>query len=276
MPKNVSIDLHVHSSFSDGSLSPDELAARATRNNVVALAITDHDTIAGNAEKISACAAHGLECVLGVEMSCQLDGNEAHILSLFAEPDSTVVERIGELSRSRYERMAAMLNRLGRLGIRLEMSDLPVTDDGVYGRPHLARAMVERGVVKSINEAFARYLYDDGPVHIAKTRFDVAEGAKIAKEMGGVSILAHPGVSGWLGDLDRFVELGLDGIEVYHPKHGGETIAKLLRYCRERGLLVSGGSDFHSPGDGPDIGSASVPVDLLEPMRELAAKRKGR
>ena len=276
MPRNLTIDLHVHSSYSDGRLSPDELAERAAKNNVTALAITDHDTLSGAADKADACLRHGVEYVAGVELSCELDGREAHILSLFADPDADAAGRIGELSACRSKRMAAMLDKLGRLGIHVNMADLPVAADGVYGRPHLARALVARGVVKSVNEAFARYLYDSGPVHIAKTRLGVGEGIDLAKQMGGVAVLAHPGVSGLLGDLDYFVEQGLDGVEVHHPKHGGETVAKLLRYCREKGLLASGGSDFHSPGDGPDIGSAMVPTDLLIPIRELAEKRKGR
>lgn len=276
MPRNASIDLHVHSTFSDGRLTPDELAARARERNVTALAVTDHDTMSGAEEKRDACRRHGIACVAGVELSCELRGREAHILSLFAEPDERVAEQIDKLSLSRFNRMGAMLDKLAGIGIRLSMEDLPVAADGVYGRPHLARALVERGVVKSVNEAFARYLYDTGPVHIAKTRLQAGEGIELAKSMGGVAVLAHPGVSGLIGDLDEFVELGLDAVEAYHPKHGGETVAGLLRYCRDRGLLVSGGSDFHSPGDGPDIGAAKVPEDVLVPLRELAEKRKER
>lgn len=274
MPRNKTIDLHVHSTFSDGRLSPGELVKLAARHNVVALAMTDHDTMAGSAEKIEACRQAGIECVIGVEMSCQLGGREVHILSLFADPDSPEKGRIVELSHSRRQRMAAMLDKLNARGIHINMEDLPVASDGVYGRPHLARALVEKGVVKNINEAFRRFLYDSGPVHIDKVRLDAAEGIALAKSLGGVAVLAHPGVSGLLGDLDTLVGMGLDGIEAYHPKHGGETIAKILRYCRERGLVVSGGSDFHSPGDGPDIGSVMVPCDVLEPLRELAAERK--
>jgi predicted metal-dependent phosphoesterase TrpH len=154
------------------------------------------------------------------------------------------------------------------------MDDLPVAADGVYGRPHLARALVEKGIVRTVNEAFARYLYDGGPVHIDKDRLTAAEGIAMAKELGGVSVLAHPGVSELIPCLDEFVAMGLDGVEVYYPKHGDETIARLLRFCRERNLLASGGSDFHSPGDGPEIGSTRTPVDLLEPIRRLAAERK--
>lgn len=274
MPKNASIDLHVHSTFSDGRLTPDELARRAAANSVRTLAITDHDTMTGSEEKRAACARYGVECVLGVELSCELGGREVHIISMFADPLAEAAKQLARLSSSRCDRMAAMLEKLADIGIRLSMADLPVADNGVYGRPHLARALVARGVVKSVNEAFARYLYDSGPVHIAKTRLTAEQGIALAKKMGGVSVLAHPGVSGLLRDLDELRSLGLDAIEVYHPKHGGETIASLLRYCRDAGLLVSGGSDFHSPGDGPDIGSARVPVELLEPLRELAAQRK--
>ena len=274
MPKNRTVDLHVHSTYSDGRLAPGDLAALAWKNNVSVLAITDHDTMSGSAEKAAACEKYGIECVQGVEISCQLNGSEAHILSLFADPDSPELARIDDLTVSRKRRMEQMLEKLARLGIRLTMDDLAVEADGVYGRPHLARALVAKGAVKSVNEAFKRYLYDSGPVHIEKTRFTVEEGIDLAKRLGGVSILAHPGVSGWLGNLDAFVRLGLDGVEVYHPKHRGETVATLLRYCKEKSLLASGGSDFHSPGDGPDVGSVKVPVDIIEPLRRLAAERK--
>lgn len=275
MAKNPSVDLHVHSHYSDGRFTPDELAARAVHNRVVAMAITDHDTLNGSAEKRDACRRCGIECIDGVELSCELNGREAHILSLFANPYSDEIKCIEEVSQFREKRMSLMLEKLSAFGIFIQMRELPVAADGVYGRPHLARALVKKGVVKSVNEAFARFLYDGGPVHIAKKRLPVAEGIDVAKRLGGVAIIAHPGVSGLLGDLDCLADMGLDGIEVYHPKHGGETIAKLLRFCRERDLLPSGGSDFHGPGDGADIGAARVPLDVLQPLRELAATRKG-
>ncbi len=275
MGRNISIDLHVHSTYSDGRLTPAELADLAVRHNVVALAVTDHDTLAGWREKTNACRDRNVEPVIGLEMSCELDGREAHILSLFADPEAACAERIGDLSASRLARMKAMLERFADMGIHIGMEDLPVAENGVYGRPHLARALVAKGIVKSVSEAFARYLYDSGPIHIAKTRLSAGGGIALAKEMGGVAVLAHPGVSGLIQEIDRLAALGLDGVEVYHPKHGGETIARLLRLCRDRGLLVSGGSDFHSPGDGPDLGAAMAPVDVLEPLRRLAAERKG-
>ncbi len=275
MARAPSIDLHVHSTYSDGLLTPDELARRAVRHNITAIAITDHDTMAGSGEKEEACRRHGLAFVPGVELSCERDGREVHILSLFADPKSPLVARIDDLSLSRRERMELMLERLLRLGLRVDMAELPVADDGVYGRPHLARALIAKGFVKTVNEAFAKYLYDDGPVHIAKRRLTVSGGVELAHALGGIAILAHPGVSGWAGDLDSFAAEGIDGVEVYHPKHGGETIAKLLRYCRERGLLPSGGSDFHGPADGAEVGSARVPVDLLAPLTDRAAERKG-
>ncbi len=273
MGKDI-IDLHVHSTYSDGKLTPAELAARARHHNVIALAITDHDSMAGSAEKLAACEAEGIECISGVELSCELDGDEAHILSLFADPASPEIAMLGSMQDSRETRMVSMLDKLSHMGIHIDMAELPVAKDGMYGRPHLARALVARGICKSVNEAFARFLYDGGPVHIAKSRLTAADGIAFAKRLGGISILAHPGISGLIPHLDKFVQLGLEGVEVYHPKHSGETIAKLLRYCRERNLLVSGGSDFHAPGDGAEIGSSKVPVDVLEPLRSAATSRK--
>lgn len=273
--RNASIDLHVHSVYSDGKLTPGELARRAAERNVVALAITDHDTMAGAEEKRSACAQAGIECVMGVEISCEHRGGEAHILSLFADPASQAVARIDEIGAARERRMELMLERLDKMGIHLEKDELEVGDGNIFGRPHLARALVAKRVVKSVNEAFARYLYDDGPVYIPKVRLTAAEGIDLAKRLGGVAVLAHPGVSGLVEYLDEFLDAGLEGVEAHHPKHGGETVAKILRFCREHGLAVSGGSDFHAPGDGPDIGAANAPVDLLEPLRRIAAGKGG-
>ena len=275
MARNPSIDLHVHSTYSDGRLTPDELAARARLNRVFALAITDHDSMSGAAEKRAACGRHGVECIDGVEISCEFDGREVHILSLFVNPDSEWVGRIGEISKFRQERMLRMLDKLTGLGIRMSLADLPRLPGGVYGRPHLARALVEKGVVKSVNEAFARYLYDGGPVYIPNRRLPVAEGIDLAKRLGGIAVIAHPGVSGHIRAIAALADMGLDGVEAYHPRHGGGVIAELIRFCMKRGLLISGGSDFHSPGDGSDIGSAKVPSDLLESLRLKAEERKG-
>ena len=271
MPKNASIDMHVHSTYSDGSFTPDAVARRAADHNVVALAITDHDTQKGTEEKRLACGRVGIECVVGVELSCEYDGSEAHIVSLFADPASPAAAKIEELGRARERRMELMLERLDGLGFHLEMSDLEVGDGNIFGRPHLARALVAKGLVQTVNEAFARYLYDNGPVYIPKVRLTAEEGINLAKSLGGVAVLAHPGVSGLAGKLDAFAEMGVQAIEAHHPKHGGETVAKILRFCREKGLAASGGSDFHSPGDTPEIGSANAPVDLLEPLRQRAA-----
>ena len=256
-------------------MTPAELAKRARHNNVAAIAITDHDTLAGAGEKARVCALEGLECIPGVEISCEYNGSEAHILSLFADPESKWTEQLTELTTAREKRMLAMVERLATIGIRLELSEIP-TNGGAMGRPHLARALVNKGVVKSVSEAFGRYLFDKGPVHIAKTRLTASEGIALAKRLGGVSILAHPGISGLAGDLDAFRGMELDGVEAHHPKHGGGTVASLLAYCRKNRLLPSGGSDFHSPGESFDIGSQRTPRELLEPIRELADNRKGR
>lgn len=273
MAKAKSVDLHVHSVFSDGMLAPADVVRRAAKHNVVALAITDHDTLGGAAEKIAACGEAGVECVVGVELSCEYEGREVHLVSLGADPDSPWTSRLEEMRLARERRMDEMLGRLESLGVRLGMGDIPMDGD-VYGRPHLARALVAKGVVKSVNEAFARYLYDDGPVHVAKKRFAFAEGVDLAKRLGGVAVVAHPGVSGLLDVLDDLMRIGADGVEAYNPKHGAETVARVLRFARERGVLVSGGSDFHAPGEGAEVGSQRVPPEVLDPIRELAEKRK--
>lgn len=265
---NPTVDLHCHSTYSDGSMTPAQLAERARSRNVTALAITDHDTLRGSDDKRDACRAAGVEWVCGVELSCEHDGRELHILSLFADPASSAAARLDELSAIRSSRMDQMLERLERLGIRISKEELDVGPGGVYGRPHIARALVARGFVKSVNEAFARYLYDGGPVYVPKQRLTAAEGIALAKDLGGLAIAAHPGVSGMLGALDALRAMGIDGIEAYHPKNGAETVAKILRYCKDHGLAVSGGSDFHGPPDRHNLGCSKVPPDVLEALKQ--------
>lgn len=263
------VDLHVHSTFSDGSLSPEGLAGLAAKKGISALAITDHDSLEGWEEKKTACAAAGIECVCGVEISCEESDKETHILSLLADPFSPARKRLDQLRHEREHRMLSMLGKLREVtGIEIGMADLDARQAVSIGRPHLARALVARGVVKSVSEAFYRYLRDNGPIYIQKTRLPAAEGIALAKELGGLAILAHPGASGWLDGLDRFVEYGLDGVEAYHPKHDQDTVGRLLAYCRDRNLAWSGGSDFHSPGDGPDIGAPGVSYEALSRLRE--------
>ena len=266
------VDLHVHSVFSDGKLTPAELAGRAADKGVSALAITDHDTLDGAEEKITACKAAGIECVIGVELSCELAGRETHILSLFANPASARVDELAELKKQRQNRMSAMLERLSQRGIFISLEELPTAENGIYGRPHLARALINRGIVKNINEAFGQFLYDHGPIHIPKVRLTAKRGIAFAKELGGLAIVAHPGISGLIPELDTLRDYGLDGIEVFHPKHSSENIAKLMKYAAENKLAVSGGSDFHSPGEGYDIGASRVPFEVLTKLKDAFYK----
>ncbi|MDR3210556.1 MAG: PHP domain-containing protein [Planctomycetota bacterium] len=269
MPVIPSIDLHVHSTFSDGKLSPKELVERAVRNRVVAMAICDHDSLSGAEEKEAACASAGVECVPAVEVSCSHQEYEVHVLGLYVDPFSPWRKKLDAISQAREGRMLAMLNKLSSLGMPIKREDLPL-DSFAIGRPHLARALMEKRYVRSVSEAFARFLYDDGPVYVKKTRLEAEEGIDLVHRLGGVAILAHPGVSNLLDRLDILKSLGIDGIEVYYPNHEGKTVTKLLRYCSEQGLLVTGGTDFHAPGESPEIGSLRVPTDLLKLIRERA------
>jgi len=204
------VDLHIHSDFSDGHLSPEEIVEDAVWKGLSAIALTDHDNIDGLLRFRAAGEKQGIEVINGVELSCEHDGKECHILGLLIEPDHSLCERLCEMRDSREERMQEMLDKLSNYNIHISMEDLPVDKSRSLGRPHLAHVLVKRGYVNSVSEAFSRYLGDDCPAYVSKKRFSVSEAVSCIKSCGGVSILAHPGLNSWTLRLDEFWKLGID------------------------------------------------------------------
>lgn len=270
-------DLHTHTTYSDGQMTPAALVEEAVWKGLCALSITDHDSIDGIEEAIRAGEEQLIEILPGIELSCEFEGREAHILGYDIEATSNLSETILTLRQRRVERMEKMLQKLAPMGVHITIDEVRnEAQNRTIGRPHLARVMLRKGYISSIGQAFARYIGDDGPANVPKERLSVPEGIALIHEAGGVAVLAHPFISRLQDDIARFCAMGLEGVEVFHPDHTPENEAMLVALCTEMGMLITGGSDYHGTGyGGRALGARFVPYEYIEPIRERARKRKG-
>lgn len=277
------IDLHLHTTHSDGSLAPAEVLALAHKAGVAALAITDHDITTGIPEALEAGARLGIEIIPGVEISSSYGDNELHILGYFLDwQDPTLNARLGTLRASRHRRNPLIIERLRALGQDItydEVRTLAGTES--VGRPHIARVMMDKGYVKSAKEAFDRFLAQGKPAYVPRELPDPAEAMGWIRAAKGVPVLAHPLWARQNGEglyklCERLKAEGLGGIEVHYSTHNPKQTAELLDMAKRLDLLVTGGSDFHGLTK-PDIevgvgrGGLTVPAALLEPLKRAAS-----
>lgn len=259
------VDLHVHSTASDGSRAPAAVVEEAKRVGLAAIALTDHDTVAGIAEATAAGAAHGLRVVPGVELSAVEGDTETHILGLHLADTRDLESRLvvlRDMRRSRAERMVARLNELG-VRIALE-AVFEQAAGGAVGRPHIARAMIAEGWAVDFRDAFDRYLGNGKPAFVPKDKLPVVDAIQLIHQAGGLAVLAHPASAGTRERVATFVALGIDGLEVRHPSHNPEDVARLSALVDHFGLVPSGGSDWHGSGDGPrTLGAMRIPSEWL-------------
>jgi predicted metal-dependent phosphoesterase TrpH len=275
------IDLHTHSSVSDGTDTPAELVVKAREAGLDVVALTDHDTFAGLDEAALAAERLGVEVVRGMELSCTRQGNSVHLLAYGADPAALgLAEEMAKVRGGRMGRLAGVLRRLAELGV-------PVTEEQVLaevgnspsvGRPHIADAMVRAGHVRDRTEAFDRFLADGGPAHVARYAIDVERGIDLVHQAGGVAVIAHPWGRGREATLPAeflsalTAEHGLDGIEVDHHDHDAETRARLRLLADELGLLATGSSDYHGTGKiNHDLGSITTDPAVYAALRERLA-----
>ncbi|MFJ1806310.1 MULTISPECIES: PHP domain-containing protein [unclassified Streptomyces] len=246
------IDLHCHSTASDGTDTPAELVRNAGAAGLDVVALTDHDTTRGHAEAIAALPS-GLTLVTGAELSCRIDGVSMHMLAYLFDPEEPALLAERELVRDdRVPRARAMVARLNELGVPVSWEQVArIAGEGSVGRPHVATALVELGVVPTVNDAFTGdWLADGGRAHVEKHETDPFEAIRLVKGAGGVTVFAHPGANkrGRTVPESAIAELaaaGLDGIEVDHMDHDADTRARLRGLAADLGLLVTGSSDYH-------------------------------
>lgn len=273
------LELHSHTTCSDGSLTPTELVNFAVEKGVKALAITDHDTMAGWAEATEAAKCLDLEIVPGLELSTVYNERSMHILGFY--PDwAKLAAPLQERVEGRKRRARKMAEKLSELGYPIKLPDM--SSSLAPGRPHIANALRKAGHVNSHNEAFDRFLKDDGPAYVPYEKFTAQEGIDLLLSCGAVPVWAHPCIfrGGTVETvLPELIKAGLMGIEVYHPTHSVSQTRKLEEYCQTHSLLMTGGSDYHGPKkeknpDFKDMNSLAVPLELLAPIKLAASRLK--
>ena len=271
VPGGRRVDLHAHTTFSDGLLTPEALVARAIEKRLAALAVTDHDTLEG-IPRARAAAGAGLELVPGIEMSTSFEGADLHILGYYINPEhGPMRERLTEFQEERRQRALAIVARLRELGKPVDLDEvLRLAGPGVIGRPHVAEAMVQAGLVSDFDEAFELYLGAQAPAYVPRPAFSPREAIALIHAADGVSVLAHAGSQMPDSVIERLHGSGLRGIEVWHPQHGGATVRRYLALAQRLGLLTTGGADFHGDHRSVGLGDMPVPISVLDPLKRAA------
>jgi 3',5'-nucleoside bisphosphate phosphatase len=267
----VRADLHSHSTASDGTSTPAEVMRRARAAGLDVIALTDHDTVAGHDEARAALPA-GLTLVPGMELSCRLDGHSVHLLGYLFDPaDPELAAETARIRESRVRRAEAMVERLAKLGVPVTWERVQaIAGDGVVGRPHVARAMVEAAVIGSPDQAFGpEWIGEGGRAYVPRYALDPARAIGLVRAAGGVSVLAHPRARGWEVPDDVIADLaaaGLAGIEVWHPDQDQAQRTALQDLAARLNLVASGGSDDHGELTGYRLGSDTIAPDAYEPL----------
>ena len=267
-------DLHLHTQFSDGTFTPEELVGRADKLGFAAIALTDHDSVEGCARAAAACAAVQMEFIPGAELTAEHDDTEVHILGYFLDTQNKVLlDRIGKFQVVRQNRIYEMCAALNNLGIPLKAESVfALANCKSPGRPHVARALVKEKLIGNLDEAFEKYLKKGRPAWVPKNKMSALEGIELIHQAGGLAVMAHPGLNRTDDIIPGLVKAGLDGIECFHTKHSTVMSERYLEIAEKYDLLVTGGSDCHGfSKKQPLIGTVKLPYEHVEKMK--AAKK---
>jgi predicted metal-dependent phosphoesterase TrpH len=274
-PACTTVDLHVHTTASDGQLSPAELVHRAIGLGLKTIAITDHDTTDGIAQALEVATGTGLSVIPGVEISADMAHSEIHILGYYvAHQDPVLCDTLALLRAARLDRACKIVNKLTRMGMPVKWERVRQYADGSsIGRPHIAQAMLETGHVSSVDEAFRRYLGRNGPAYVDRYKLAPAEAVQTILAASGLPVLAHPLRDTHL--LPELIHAGLVGLEAYYTNYAQEDTAFLLQLASKYGLLVTGGSDFHGEAvqRRHELGAVAVPEAVVAQLRACYERR---
>lgn len=271
------VDLHAHSTASDGARAPAAVIAAAHAAGLTAIALTDHDTMAGVDEALDAGRSLGIRVVPGVELSAVHDDKEVHLLGLHIDRPRAIDDALRTFRETRLRRAEQIVAKLNALGVPLSMqSVLDQAAGAAIGRPHIARGLIGEGWARDSRDAFDRYLGAGRPAYVPKHRLTVQDAIALVHDGGGLAILAHPGPDGRRELVERYVAAGLDGLEVRHPGHSAEDTARLGALVQFFRLVPSGGSDWHGASDGARVlGSMQIPAAWLEQQDARLSDRRG-
>lgn len=260
------VDLHTHSTASDGALPPEAVVAAAKAEGLAVIALTDHDTVDGVEAAYSAGEQLGVRVVRGCELSAYEGKLEVHLLVLHIASTEAIKPRLLEFREQRYERAVKMVQQLNLNGVGVSFEQvLKEADGGVIGRPHVARALVNGGFAHDLRDSFDKFLGANRAGYVAKPRLEASEAIQIAHDAGALAIWAHPGKDGSRERVKRLLAVGLDGLEVRHPSHSVDDVKRLMKFINDYSLVRSGGSDWHGATEGyRTLGNMHVPISWLE------------
>ena len=263
-------DLHLHTYFSDGTFSPEEVVARGSKAGFATLALTDHDTVEGCARMAAACAGAKIEFIAGAELTAEHADTELHILSYFIDTENQKLLRaLARFQMVRQNRIREMVARINALGIPLKADDVfALANCRSPGRPHVARALIKAGHCANHDEAFERFLKKDRPAWVPKAKMSALEAIELIHQAGGLAVMAHPGLNRTDEIIPDLVDAGLDGLECFHTKHSKSTTQRYLGLADKYKLLITGGSDCHGLSKGkPLIGTIRLPYEHVEKLK---------
>lgn len=284
LASGMHVDLHVHTTASDGTDSPREVVYKAEKLNLRAIAITDHDTFYGLDDALKAAGDTGVELVSGIELSTEFQNQEVHILGYLADTrNENLTARLESFRKSRIKRINKIVTKLQALGFPLSMEEVLAqashrayngTGKGTVGRPHVARVLVQKGIVNSVSQAFDRYIGKGKIAFVPRVKYDPLNAVDLIRQAGGVAVLAHPGLANIDDYIPELITGGLQGIEVYHPQHDWQDTRRYLRLASDYDLLATGGSDYHGPDAGgiESLGTITVDYSVVEEIHRLAGK----
>lgn len=270
-------DLHLHTRYSDGTFSPEELVAHAVQHGLAAIALTDHDTVEGCADTARECEAVGIEFISGTELTAEHDDTEVHLLGYFLDTQNErLLAEIVKFQVVRQSRIHEMVARINELNVPLRLEDVfALANCKSPGRPHVARALVKAGLVKTLDEAFERFLKKGRPAWVPKARMSGVDSIHLIHQAGGLAVMAHPGLNRTDEIIPGLVAAGLDGIECFHTKHSTAMSERYLQIADEYHLLVTGGSDCHGYSKAkPLIGTVKLPYEHVEKMTATVLARR--
>jgi predicted metal-dependent phosphoesterase TrpH len=268
-------DLHLHTIFSDGTYTPEELIAQVSKLGISAIAVVDHDTIDGVEPTMEIAKLKDIEVLSGIELTAEYDGLEIHILGYCIDYNrEDLKDKLDSLKKNRIERAYKIIDKLRNLGIKLNAQDVfDIAKQGTVGRLHIARALVKGGFVGSIFEAFYKYIGDKCPAYVCGFKFSPYEVIRLIKDVGGIPVLAHPYSLNRDDLIPQFIDYGLMGLEVYYPEHTQAMVNFYLNLTQKFNLLVTGGSDCHGEAKSEaKIGSVKIPYALVESLKQAKEK----
>jgi len=272
-------DLHLHTNFSDGTYTPEELACQAARHRLSTVGLTDHDTVEGCVRMASACAHAGLEFIPGTELTAELDGNELHLLGYFVDTRNPgLLKEMAKFQTVRQNRVREMVARLNQLNIPLQADAVfAIANCRSPGRPHVGRALVQGGFCASMDEAFERFLKKNRPAWVPKFKISALDAMQLIHQAGGLAVMAHPGLNRTDEIIPELVEAGLDGLECFHTKHSASQAGHYVRLAKEFNLMITGGSDCHGLSKGkPLIGTVKLPYEYVEQLKSAVAQQRSK